>query len=79
MAAFDFAKPMEPDFYIPPEIKSRAIDPAVMPVHPPDDHRGSGLLGLVAFGLTTEALDMMMEMLNLTFLLESYSTRTALC
>jgi hypothetical protein len=64
---------MEADFYIPPEIQSRVMDPDVMRLHPPDVHRGSSLLGLTAFGLTTDALDVMTEMLNITFLLEDYA------
>lgn len=53
---------------------ARATDPtANVPLRPLDPHRGSNLAGLVAYGLTEEALGVMVEMLNVTVLVEAFT------
>jgi hypothetical protein len=72
-AAKQLKKPTELDFYTAPDIQSRVMDPTVnVPSGPFDAHRGSGLSGLLAFGLTEEAFGVMLEMLNITFAVESH-------
>jgi len=57
-----------------PELQRRVEDPniniSILPTS--DNHRGSALASLLAFGLTEEALAVMMEMMNITFLVEDY-------
>lgn len=56
-----------------PELQRRAKDPNInVSILPSDKHRGSALAGLLAFGLTGEALAVMMEMINITVLVEDF-------
>lgn len=58
---------------------ARATDPtANVPLRPFDPHRGSNLASLLAYGLTEEALGVMVEMLNVTVLVENYVDGTLL-
>jgi hypothetical protein len=51
---------------------NRIRDPTTnIPLHP-RAHQGSGLVNLLKFGLSQEALAVMMEMLNITVLAENY-------
>lgn len=57
-----------------PELRQRTLDPNInVPMNPFDKHRGSALASLVRFGLTEDALAVMVEMLNSTVLVENFA------
>jgi hypothetical protein len=61
------------EFYVAQEIWDRVNDPTInLPLQPFDEHRGSSLANLLAFGLTEEALRVMVDMLEITVLVENY-------
>lgn len=71
-AAWTLTKP-EVEFWDMPEIMARAADPRTnVSVRPFDEHRGSNLSSLLAYGLTEEGLSVMADMLNVTWLVECY-------
>jgi len=68
---------VDPDFYEIPEILKCAMDPNInASMHPFDNHRGSGLPGLVILGLTEEALSVMMDMLKVMVMVEDHASGT---
>lgn len=56
-----------------PELQRRASDPNInVPTIPFDKHRGSALTSLLGFGLTGEALAVMIDMLKITVVVENF-------
>lgn len=59
---------------MPPEIEERANDPTVnVPLEPPSADYGSGFADLLAFGLTAEAYEIIVEMVEMTYVIDRYS------
>jgi hypothetical protein len=69
-------KPYHP-FYEIPEIVLLAEDPSInVLVEPIGDHRGNEFRPLVKLGLTEEALAIMIDMVNITAVMEAFSMQT---
>lgn len=72
-SSYEIFKPPDGPFYAIPEMMNRVNDPARnIPLHPKKPHRGSGFVNLLPFGLTQEALAVIMEMISFTVLAENY-------